>query len=102
MVFKCQKKNPPNLPQQDSPIPHMPGKQTLQQHTPGPSGTQWLEGLIHGKKKYLPFPILTFEVSELTLLPFVEPSQHNESPVSTPTPPIPGVIKALNYPVPSY
>ncbi|MBW0461084.1 hypothetical protein O181_000799 [Austropuccinia psidii MF-1] len=44
--------NPLNPPQQDSPVPCMPHKQT-----PGPSGTQWLEDL------------------------FCEPLQHHEPPI---------------------
>ncbi|MBW0506237.1 hypothetical protein O181_045952 [Austropuccinia psidii MF-1] len=40
----------------------MPCKQTPQQHTPGPSGTQWFEDLSH------------------------EPSQHNEPPIPGPSP----------------
>ncbi|MBW0560123.1 hypothetical protein O181_099838 [Austropuccinia psidii MF-1] len=39
-------KNTPNPPQQDSPVPHMPCKQSFQQPTPGPSGTQWSEDLF--------------------------------------------------------
>ncbi|MBW0537802.1 hypothetical protein O181_077517 [Austropuccinia psidii MF-1] len=54
--------NPPNPPRQDSPIPHMPCKQTLRQPTPGPSGTQWLEDLSR------------------------EPSQHHEPPLPGPSP----------------
>ncbi|MBW0513256.1 hypothetical protein O181_052971 [Austropuccinia psidii MF-1] len=57
MGFKCQKQNPPNPPQQNSPIPHIPCEQASWQPTPGPSGTQWLEDLS------------------------CEPSQHNEPPI---------------------
>ncbi|MBW0478311.1 hypothetical protein O181_018026 [Austropuccinia psidii MF-1] len=49
--------NQPNTPRQDSPVPSFPCKQTPQQPTPGPSGTQWLEDL------------------------FREPSQTNEPPI---------------------
>ncbi|MBW0476640.1 hypothetical protein O181_016355 [Austropuccinia psidii MF-1] len=56
MGLKRQKQNTPNPLRQDFPIPHIPCKQTLQQPTPGASGTQWLEDL------------------------FREPSQHNEPP----------------------
>ncbi|MBW0478963.1 hypothetical protein O181_018678 [Austropuccinia psidii MF-1] len=54
-------KNPPNSPQQDFPIPHMPCEQTLGQPTPGSSGSQWLEDL------------------------FCEPSQNNEPPIPGPS-----------------
>ncbi|MBW0547861.1 hypothetical protein O181_087576, partial [Austropuccinia psidii MF-1] len=57
MGFKRQKKNPPNPPQQDSPIQCIPREQTPRQPTPGPSGTQWSKDL------------------------FREPSQHNEPPI---------------------
>ncbi|MBW0498772.1 hypothetical protein O181_038487 [Austropuccinia psidii MF-1] len=87
--------NPPNPPQQDIPVPHMPCKQTPQQPTPGPSGTQWSEDLFCGKQQAIPFVILTFNSSELTLPPFVEPSQHNE-------PPIPGPSKCSKPQVPSH
>ncbi|MBW0499441.1 hypothetical protein O181_039156 [Austropuccinia psidii MF-1] len=49
--------NPPNPPQQETPIPCMPCDQTPWQPTTGPGGTQWLEDLFH------------------------EPSQHNEPPI---------------------
>ncbi|MBW0563611.1 hypothetical protein O181_103326 [Austropuccinia psidii MF-1] len=41
-----RKPNQLNPPQQDSPIPSFPCEQTLQQPTPGLSGTQWLEDLF--------------------------------------------------------
>ncbi|MBW0515595.1 hypothetical protein O181_055310 [Austropuccinia psidii MF-1] len=62
MGFKCQKQNPPNPPQQDSPVQCMPRQQTPRQPTPGPNGTQWLEDL------------------------FRKPSQHNEPPIPGPSP----------------
>ncbi|MBW0512848.1 hypothetical protein O181_052563 [Austropuccinia psidii MF-1] len=68
--------NPPNPPRQDSPVSHMPCKQTPRIPTPGPSGTQWLEDLFCSKKP--PFP---FSSSELNLPPFVQPSQHHEPPI---------------------
>ncbi|MBW0487094.1 hypothetical protein O181_026809 [Austropuccinia psidii MF-1] len=55
--------NPPNPPQQDSPVPCMRRKKTLRQPTPGPSGTPWLEDLFH------------------------EPSQHNQPPIPGPSQP---------------
>ncbi|MBW0474013.1 hypothetical protein O181_013728 [Austropuccinia psidii MF-1] len=63
----------------------MPHKQTLWQPTPGLSGTQWLEDLFRSKKPTFLFLILTFTSSELTLPPFVEPSQHNEPSIPGPT-----------------
>ncbi|MBW0493993.1 hypothetical protein O181_033708 [Austropuccinia psidii MF-1] len=57
MGFKRQKQNPPDTPQQDSPVQCMPLKQTPPQPTSGLSGTQWPEDL------------------------FCEPSQHNEPPI---------------------
>ncbi|MBW0499080.1 hypothetical protein O181_038795 [Austropuccinia psidii MF-1] len=52
MGFKCQKQKPPNPPKQDSPVPHMPCKQTLWPPTQGPSGTQWLEDLFCEPSQY--------------------------------------------------
>ncbi|MBW0486556.1 hypothetical protein O181_026271 [Austropuccinia psidii MF-1] len=80
--------NPPNHLRQDSPAPCMPCKETLWQLTLGPSGTQWLEDLFHGKKKDIPLLILT-------LPPFLEPSQYNE-------PPIPGQSQSSKSQVPSH
>ncbi|MBW0566542.1 hypothetical protein O181_106257 [Austropuccinia psidii MF-1] len=54
--------NPLNPPQQDSPIPSLPCKQTPQQPTPGPSSTGWSEEL------------------------FRKPSQTKEPPISGPSP----------------
>ncbi|MBW0550239.1 hypothetical protein O181_089954 [Austropuccinia psidii MF-1] len=73
--------NPPNPPQKGTLIPRMPCKKTLQQLTPGLSGTQWVEDLFRGKQQAIPFLILTFDSSELTIPPFVEPSQYNEPPI---------------------
>ncbi|MBW0526848.1 hypothetical protein O181_066563 [Austropuccinia psidii MF-1] len=49
--------NPPNSPQQDTPVPGMPHKKALREPTPGPSGPQWSEDL------------------------FCKPSQHGEPPI---------------------
>ncbi|MBW0471763.1 hypothetical protein O181_011478 [Austropuccinia psidii MF-1] len=65
--------NTPNPVQQDSPFPCVPFKQTPWQPTPGLSGTQ----------------------CELTLPPFVEPSQYNE-------PPIPGSSQSSESQLPSH
>ncbi|MBW0533363.1 hypothetical protein O181_073078 [Austropuccinia psidii MF-1] len=56
------KQKQPNPPQQDSPVPSLPRKQTPWQPTPGPSGTQWSEDF------------------------FREPSQTNEPPIPGPSP----------------
>ncbi|MBW0478130.1 hypothetical protein O181_017845 [Austropuccinia psidii MF-1] len=71
-------KNPPDPSLQDTPVPCMPCEQTLQKPTPGPSGTQWLGDLFCCKKQAIPFLIRTFDSIELTLPPFLEPSQYNE------------------------
>ncbi|MBW0500643.1 hypothetical protein O181_040358 [Austropuccinia psidii MF-1] len=73
--------SPPDPPQQDTPSCSMPHEQTTRQWTPGPSGTQWFKDLSCGKQKAIPFLILAFDSSELTLPTFVEPSQHNEPPI---------------------
>ncbi|MBW0489704.1 hypothetical protein O181_029419 [Austropuccinia psidii MF-1] len=65
----------------------MPCEQTLQKPTPGLSGTQWLQFLFGGNHPPFPFLILTFVSSELTLPPFVEPSQHNAPPIPGPSQP---------------
>ncbi|MBW0514864.1 hypothetical protein O181_054579 [Austropuccinia psidii MF-1] len=74
--------NPPNPPQHYSPVPCIPCKQALRQSTPGLSGTQWSEDLFCNKQKAIPFLILAFDSSELTVPPFVEPSQYDEPPIS--------------------
>ncbi|MBW0510255.1 hypothetical protein O181_049970 [Austropuccinia psidii MF-1] len=74
------KPNQPNPPQQHSPIPSLPGEQTPPQPTSGLSGTQWLEDLFHGKQPKLHL-ISTFDSSELTVPPIVEPSQMDEPPI---------------------
>ncbi|MBW0512593.1 hypothetical protein O181_052308 [Austropuccinia psidii MF-1] len=60
-------------------------EQTLWQPTPGPSGTQWLEDSFHGKQPTFHL-IANFDSSELTVPPFVEPSQTNEPPIPGPSP----------------
>ncbi|MBW0475542.1 hypothetical protein O181_015257 [Austropuccinia psidii MF-1] len=77
--------NQPNPQQQDSPIPCLHWEQTPQQLTPGPSGTQLLEDLLRGKQTKLHLSYM-FDSSELTLPPFVEPSQTNEPPIPGPSP----------------
>ncbi|MBW0461950.1 hypothetical protein O181_001665 [Austropuccinia psidii MF-1] len=57
MGFKRQKKNPPNPPQQDTPIPHMPCEKTPWQPTSGLSGTQWSEDLFPKPSQYDEPPI---------------------------------------------
>ncbi|MBW0492142.1 hypothetical protein O181_031857 [Austropuccinia psidii MF-1] len=73
----------------------MPCEQTPWKPTPGPSGTQWSENLFHSKQQYSHLLILNFNSSELTLPPFVEPSQYNE-------PPIPGLSQSYESQVPSH
>ncbi|MBW0486229.1 hypothetical protein O181_025944 [Austropuccinia psidii MF-1] len=60
MGFKRKKQNPSNPPQQYSPGSHIPHGKSLQESTPGPSVTQWLEDLFCGKQKAIPFRILNF------------------------------------------
>ncbi|MBW0523267.1 hypothetical protein O181_062982 [Austropuccinia psidii MF-1] len=81
----CIEQNQPNPLRQDSPVPSLPCKQTPRQPTPGPSGTRWLEDLFCGKEPKFHL-ISTFGSSELTLPPFVEPSQTNEPPIPCPSP----------------
>ncbi|MBW0499180.1 hypothetical protein O181_038895 [Austropuccinia psidii MF-1] len=65
---------------QNSPVPGLPCEQTPRQPTPGQNGTQWLEDFFcHKQAKF--HLISTFESSELTLPPFVEPSRTNEPPI---------------------
>ncbi|MBW0530560.1 hypothetical protein O181_070275 [Austropuccinia psidii MF-1] len=66
-------------------VPSLPREQTLWKPTPGPSGTQWLEDLFRSKQRKF-YLISTFNSSELTLPPFVEPSQTNEPPFPGPSP----------------
>ncbi|MBW0527452.1 hypothetical protein O181_067167 [Austropuccinia psidii MF-1] len=75
-----------NALQQGSPVPSLPRKPNPSQPTPGLSGTQWSEDLFFRKEQKIVLLISTFESSELTVLPFLEPSQPNE-------PPIPGLSK---------
>ncbi|MBW0553905.1 hypothetical protein O181_093620 [Austropuccinia psidii MF-1] len=66
-------------------MPNLPHGQNLWQPTPGLSGTQWLEDLFHSKQPKF-HSISTFNSSELTLPPFVEPSRSNEPPILGPSP----------------
>ncbi|MBW0593471.1 hypothetical protein O181_133186, partial [Austropuccinia psidii MF-1] len=77
---------------QNSPVPTLPCKQTPQQPTPGPSGTRWSEELFCDKQSKFHFIFtFTFESSELTLTPFLKPSQTKE-------PPIPGLSPSSQPP----
>ncbi|MBW0570251.1 hypothetical protein O181_109966 [Austropuccinia psidii MF-1] len=77
--------NQPNPPQQDSPVRSLPHQQTPWEPTPGLSGTQWLEDLFRSKQPE--FHLLSsFDSSELTVPPFVEPSQMDEPPIPGPSP----------------
>ncbi|MBW0476353.1 hypothetical protein O181_016068 [Austropuccinia psidii MF-1] len=82
--------NPQKHPPQDSPFPPLPCEQTQRKPTPSPSGIQWLEDLFHSEQKGIPFLILAFKVSELTLPSFLAPFQHDELPICTLTTPILG------------
>ncbi|MBW0491116.1 hypothetical protein O181_030831 [Austropuccinia psidii MF-1] len=50
-----------------------------------PHGTQWLEDLFHGKQATFPLQISTFNSSELTPPPFVEPCHPNKPPIPGPS-----------------
>ncbi|MBW0525003.1 hypothetical protein O181_064718 [Austropuccinia psidii MF-1] len=76
MGFKCEKPNQPNPLQQDSPVCLLP----RQQPTPGLSGTQWLEDLFPSKQPEFHL-ISTFDSSDLTFPPSLEPSQTDEPPI---------------------
>ncbi|MBW0591542.1 hypothetical protein O181_131257, partial [Austropuccinia psidii MF-1] len=67
--------NPPNPPQQDSPIPSLPGEQTPWQPTPSQSGTQWSEELF-GKCSQTKDP----------LIPGLSPSSQPHEDDTTPEP----------------
>ncbi|MBW0507031.1 hypothetical protein O181_046746 [Austropuccinia psidii MF-1] len=69
----------------DSSVPSLPCEHTPQQLTPGLSGTQWLEDLFRGKQPKFHL-IYMFDSSELTVPPFGEPYQTDESPVPDPSP----------------
>ncbi|MBW0480642.1 hypothetical protein O181_020357 [Austropuccinia psidii MF-1] len=77
--------NPPNPLKQYTPIPYMPCEQTPGQPTPGLGGTQCLEDLFRGKQETFHLLISTFDSSEPTLPPFVEPSHPNEPPIPGPS-----------------
>ncbi|MBW0517577.1 hypothetical protein O181_057292 [Austropuccinia psidii MF-1] len=94
MGFKRQKQNPPNPPQQDSPVPCMPREQTPQQPTPGPSGTQWLEDLSRKPSQHdEPIPGLSpsskppEDVPTCEPEPEVAPTQSTEEPFACPATP---------------
>ncbi|MBW0571383.1 hypothetical protein O181_111098, partial [Austropuccinia psidii MF-1] len=82
MGFKCQKQNPLNPPQQDSPILSLPHKQTPRQPTPGPSGTQWSEELF--REPPIPGPSPSSQPPEDDTTrepePEVAPTQSTEEP----------------------
>ncbi|MBW0480863.1 hypothetical protein O181_020578 [Austropuccinia psidii MF-1] len=68
-----------------SPVPSLPREQTPRQPTTGLSGTQWLEELFCGKQPKSPLLISTFDSSEVTLTPFLEPFHPNEPPIPGPS-----------------
>ncbi|MBW0470998.1 hypothetical protein O181_010713 [Austropuccinia psidii MF-1] len=79
------KQNQPNRPQQDCPVTSLPCEKAPRRPTSGMSGAKWSDDLLHSKqpKSHL---IATFNSSELTIPPFVEPSQTNEPPIPGPSP----------------
>ncbi|MBW0469942.1 hypothetical protein O181_009657 [Austropuccinia psidii MF-1] len=68
-----------------SPIPSLPQEQAPRQPTTGLSGTRWLEELFCGKQPKSPLLISTFDSSEVTLPPFLQPSHPNEPPIPGPS-----------------
>ncbi|MBW0517016.1 hypothetical protein O181_056731, partial [Austropuccinia psidii MF-1] len=66
-------------------MPNFLCKQNPRQPTPGPSGTQWSEDLFCSKKPKFHL-ISTFDSSEMTVPPFVEPSLTDEPPIPGPSP----------------
>ncbi|MBW0552273.1 hypothetical protein O181_091988, partial [Austropuccinia psidii MF-1] len=80
--------NPPNPPQQDSPVPSFPCKQTPWQPTPGPRGTRWSEELFHEpsltKEPPIPGPSPSSQPPEDNTThepePEVAPTQSTEEP----------------------
>ncbi|MBW0545639.1 hypothetical protein O181_085354 [Austropuccinia psidii MF-1] len=104
MGFKWKKQNQPNSPQQDSPIPSLPHKQSLRQPTPGPSGTQWSEDLLCSKPPKTPIPGPSpsskphEDVPTCEPEPEVAPTQSMEEPFALPTPSSPLTIHPLDPP----
>ncbi|MBW0570412.1 hypothetical protein O181_110127 [Austropuccinia psidii MF-1] len=87
--------NPPNPPQQDSPIPSLPCEQTQWQPTPGLSGTQWSEELFCKpsltEEPPIPGPIPSSQPPEdvptLEPEPELTPTQSTEEPFACPATP---------------
>ncbi|MBW0502622.1 hypothetical protein O181_042337 [Austropuccinia psidii MF-1] len=87
--------NPPNPPQQDSPVPCMLREQAPWQPTPGPSGTQWSEDLSHEPSQHNEPPIpglsasskLPEDVLSCEPEPEVASTQSMEKPLACPAPP---------------
>ncbi|MBW0570032.1 hypothetical protein O181_109747 [Austropuccinia psidii MF-1] len=90
----------------NSAIPTLPPKQTPQQPTPGPSGTQWSEESFHkpSPTKEPPIPGLSpssqppEDVPTCEPEPEVAPRQSTEEPFSRPATP-PSIIIIDNTPV---
>ncbi|MBW0519919.1 hypothetical protein O181_059634 [Austropuccinia psidii MF-1] len=84
--------NPLNPPQNDSPVPSLPCKQTPRQPTPGPSGTRWLEELFRklfqAKEPPIPGPSPSSQPPEDIPTrepePEVAPTQSMEEPFACP------------------
>ncbi|MBW0534483.1 hypothetical protein O181_074198 [Austropuccinia psidii MF-1] len=93
--------NPQNPPQQETPFPCMPCKQT-----PGPSGTQWPESFLRKPSQHNEPPIQSSEsqvashedISACEPEPEVAPTQSTEEPFARPATP-PSVIIIDDTPV---
>ncbi|MBW0559547.1 hypothetical protein O181_099262 [Austropuccinia psidii MF-1] len=93
--IQTPKTKPPKSPQQDSPVPSLPRKQTARQPTPGPSGTQWSEELFHEptQTKEPPIPGLSpscqppEDNTACEPEPEVAPTQSMEEPFARPATP---------------
>ncbi|MBW0492667.1 hypothetical protein O181_032382 [Austropuccinia psidii MF-1] len=106
MGLKHQKQNPPNHPQQDSPVPCMPCKQTPWQPTPGLNGNRWLEDLFRELSQHseppIPAPSQASETHDDPLTCEPEPevalTQSMDTPFAHPTTPS-SIIIINNTPV---
>ncbi|MBW0490352.1 hypothetical protein O181_030067 [Austropuccinia psidii MF-1] len=75
--------NPQNHLQQETPVPCMPGKQTLQQPTIGTSGNQWSEELFHAH------PTTPHSIIIINDMPVGSPPPPPSTPSTVPSPDIP-------------
>ncbi|MBW0465883.1 hypothetical protein O181_005598 [Austropuccinia psidii MF-1] len=92
-LIVTHEENPPNPPQQDSPVPRMAREQALRKPTPGPSGTQWLGDLFckpsQHNEPHIPGPSQASEPHEDPLTcepePEMDPTQSTEEPFDPPS-----------------